>query len=63
MGVGEQACEKKIEKYNENKHVMGNILKNFVINLESSDLDSDTNQEDEDENGVDGILPLSSDSD
>jgi hypothetical protein len=47
----------------ENEHVMDSVLENFVMNLWSSDLDSDTNREDEDESGMDGILILPSDSD
>lgn len=52
----------EIKKYIENEHVMDNILPNFVINVRSFNSDVDTNQDNEDKNGMDGLLPLSSDS-
>jgi hypothetical protein len=41
---------------------MGNILENVLTNLGLSDSDLNTNWEDEDENGMNGILPSSPDS-
>jgi hypothetical protein len=50
------------KKYIKTECVMENIIENFVINLGSSDSDLDTNWDDEDKNGMAGLLPLSSDS-
>jgi hypothetical protein len=47
------------EKYIQNKHLVDNISEELVIILELSD--SDMSEEDED-NSLEGILPLSSDS-
>jgi hypothetical protein len=47
------------EKYIQNEHLVDNIAEELVIILESSD--SDTSEEDED-NSLEGILPLSPDS-
>jgi hypothetical protein len=47
------------EKYIQNEHLVNNIAEELVIILESSD--SDMSEEDED-NRLEGILPISSDS-
>jgi hypothetical protein len=51
--------EEMKEKYIQNEHLVDNIPEELVIILESSD--SDMSEEDED-NSLKGILPLSSDS-
>jgi hypothetical protein len=47
------------EKYIQNEHLVDNIVEELIIILESSD--SDMSEEDED-NSLEGILPLSPDS-
>lgn len=51
---------KEVEMHTEDKHAMSDIIGNSAISRESSA--SDTNRED-DENDMDGVLPLSSDID
>jgi hypothetical protein len=46
------------KKYIKIEYVVDNILRNFVMNLGSSDSYSDIKWEEEDKNKMNGILPL-----